>query len=191
MPYSSVEGKGFVRDFLADKWLLQIVDVGPGAGAYRELLRGHDAWWTAVEIWAPYVTQFGLREKYNEVVISDVAWIDWDLLGNIDLVIFGDVLEHMKYEDASQVVARAVSRSKYVVIALPIIHYPQGTEMGNPYEAHVQHYSPTSVRELLLDDYDLVAYDEQETVGTYIISAKPLRPEMVAYYKEQDKGRRE
>jgi hypothetical protein len=194
MPYSSVEGKGFVRDFFADKWLLQIVDVGPGAGTYRDLLRSHDAWWTAVEIWAPYVTQFGLREKYNEVVIADAAWIDWDLLGRPDLVIFGDVLEHMPYEQASQIVAKAVARATYVLIALPIIHYPQGTEMGNPYEAHVQHYTPSSVRELLLDDYTLLAYDEQETVGTYIIQGDPLhgiRPEMLEYYKEQDKGRRE
>jgi hypothetical protein len=175
MPYSSVEGKGFVRDFFTGKWLDHIVDIGPGAGTYRDLLQETDAWWTAVEIWAPYVTQFGLKDKYNEVVIADVAWLDWDLLGHPDLVIFGDVLEHMTYETASRVLARAVASATWVIVALPIIHYPQGTEMGNPFEAHLQHYTPLSVRELLLDDYNLVAYDEGEVVGTYIIQKREVK----------------
>jgi len=172
MPYSSTEGKNFVRDFFADKKLDHIIDIGPGAGTYRDLLTGRDAWWTAIEIWAPYVTMFNLVDKYNEVIIADAAWIDWDLLGRPDLVIMGDVIEHMSYGRASMLLARAMRAAAWVVVALPIIHYPQGTEMGNPFEAHVQHYTPLSVRELLLDDYNLVAYDEGEVVGTYIIQKR-------------------
>jgi hypothetical protein len=172
MPYSSHEGKGLVRDFFASKELDYIVDIGPGAGTYYDLLSRPLAWWTGIEIWAPYITQFGLKDKYNEIIIADARWIDWDLLGRPDLTILGDVLEHMRYESACILLEKCVEYSEYVVISLPIVHYPQGTEMGNPFEAHVEHYTPTSVRELFLDGHEIVAYDEGEVTGTYIIKRK-------------------
>ena len=97
MPYSSHEGKGFVRDWFRDKDIDHVIDIGPGAGTYFDLLQNvvRAGWWTAIEIWAPYVTQFGLKEKYNEVIVADALWVDWDRLGRPDLVILGDVLEHI------------------------------------------------------------------------------------------------
>lgn len=172
MPYSSVEGKDFIKAFFTpDKYIRHVVDIGPGAGTYYDLLQPSVAadWWTAVEIWAPYIEQFRLRDKYNEVIISDAYWLDWDRLGVISLTILGDVIEHISYVQAESILERAVARSRYVVLSLPIIHYPQGTEMGNPYEAHVQHYTPESVDELLLADYNVVGRWEGEVVGVYII----------------------
>ena len=159
MPYSSEKGKDFIKAWATpEKRLGFIVDVGPGAGTYYDVLQPvlQAEWWTAVEIWAPYVEQFRLTQKYNEVIIADALWMDWDKLGLIDLAILGDVLEHMKYEEAATVLDALVTRSRYVIISLPIIHYPQGTEMGNPYEAHVQHY-------------EVVGKYEGQVVGVYII----------------------
>ena len=170
MPYSSTEGKQFVKDWFSHRGLKFIVDVGPGAGAWRDVFGGN-AHWTAVEIWGPYIEYFGLREKYNDVIIADALYLDWDAIGYPDLVIFGDVIEHMHFDDACTVLDNAMRRSTYAVVSVPIIHYPQGTEMGNPFEAHLTHYTKDSIR-ALLDTYNILAYDEGNTVGTYIIGPK-------------------
>jgi hypothetical protein len=52
------------------------------------------------------------------------------------------------------------------LISVPIIHYPQGAEYGNPYEVHVQdHLHPEDLRR----DYGPFTYEvEYEITGTFI-----------------------
>ena len=54
-----------------------------------------------------------------------------------DLIIFGDVLEHMTVEDAQAVVDYARDRCDNMLIAVPFL-YEQGAKNGNPYEIHLQ-----------------------------------------------------
>ena len=55
-----------------------------------------------------------------------------------DVVILGDVAEHMTAEDASLLWDRASAAArKAVYLSIPIIHYPQGEIEGNPHEHHV------------------------------------------------------
>lgn len=177
MPYSSAEGKDFVRAFFTlEKRVNSVLDIGPGAGVYYDLLHPYVAadYWCAVEIWAPYIEQFKLREKYDEVVIADVDWFDWDAAGSFDLVIFGDVLEHMPRSSAERAIARAIGHARYVVISIPITHYPQGAEMGNPFEAHVTSWTDESVREDLLDGYEILDSYVGDVVGVYIVKGAQL-----------------
>lgn len=176
MPYSSAEGKQLVLEFFANKKIEFVIDVGPGSGTYVHLLQPviDASWWTGVEIWAPYVEKFDLDTVYNEIIIADVNWLDWGMIGFPDIVIFGDVLEHMSVDAAVRAVARAQAISKYVVIALPIIPYPQGAHFDNEYESHLVTYSKDSVREVILDDYEILSYDEGEVTGTYIIAGKQI-----------------
>jgi hypothetical protein len=171
MPYSSVEGKKFVQEWFADKTIQSVLDVGPGAGTYYDLLQPiiRAEWWTGLEVWAPYITQFALEQKYDEVIVADINYVDWNLLAFPDLVIFGDVLEHMPRPAAQRVLAKAQHRATYVVVSLPIIHYPQGAEMGNKWETHVTSWTDKMVRQVLLDEYAILAYDIGEVVGTYIL----------------------
>ena len=136
MPYSHPENIEWVKEVLLKLNPKTITDVGPGAGKYGSLIKEvlPESHTTCVEIWAPYVERFNLGEIYDSVVISDARiYQNW----NCDLVILGDVLEHMSEEEALSLWHKISQIAKYALIAIPIIHYPQGASEGNPFEAHV------------------------------------------------------
>jgi hypothetical protein len=94
--------------------------------------------WIGVEVWQDYITRFDLTNRYNTLINQDVREIDWTSLGNIDLTIVGDILEHMTKEDAETLIRNIMNQSKICIISIPVVHYPQGEEFGNPYEVHVK-----------------------------------------------------
>jgi len=185
MPGSMPEGKQFIKDFILSNNISLILDVGPGSGNYPDLMdaRGEYSdypggslmwveWW-AVEIYEPYIDMFGLNNKYNKIIISDIYDLDWDDL-RFDLVILGDVLEHMTKERGAEVIKKAVDHSNWVILALPIVDYPQGSSYGNEHEAHISQYYPEIIKELL-KDYTIVDYLEGDIIGVYIF--KDLKDE--------------
>lgn len=142
MPTSSTEGKDIAVAWLQDLPVPRtVVDVGAGEGTWVRLLRDDwpDAHWTGVEIHAPYVDRFGLTDLYDRVIVADVRDLDWQAHwpAGVDVMIFGDVLEHMPRSDATVVFERATQAAKTVLVALPIVEYPQGSVDGNDHEAHV------------------------------------------------------
>ena len=149
MPGSTRENNQDVHKFLQSHNIGKILDVGCGQGTYWTLaLQSHKSFEIdAVEIWEPYIEQFNLREKYDRVFVDDIrGWSEEDFAG-YDLVIFGDVLEHMSHTESVGVWHRAHS-AKYGLISVPVIHYPQGAYGGNPYEIHIQeHLTPEHIRE--------------------------------------------
>lgn len=158
-----------------------IIDVGAGAGTWhaylRHLYRG--ATWTAIEIWEPYVSRFGLKTRYNDVIVADVR--ELDPLPDADLWIFGDVLEHMPDTDAVAVWDRARRVARWLVINMPVLDYPQGEVDGNPHEAHLYQWN---TREVLARFGGIVAHAEPmpgSTVGAFIargtrsLAAEPPR----------------
>ena len=57
--------------------------------------------------------------------------------GYYDLIIFGDVIEHMTVEDAQKVLRYAWTRCKDMIVAVPFL-YVQDEMYGNKYEKHIQ-----------------------------------------------------
>jgi hypothetical protein len=181
MPGSMPEGKELTRQFLLDKPVKRVLDIGPGSGNYFDLLNCHgeyhgwgepnkylDVYWLAVEIYEPYINRFNLRAKYDSIIIADAYDIDWNDLGQFDVIFLGDVLEHMVEERGREVIRQSVDHSKWVVISLPIIDYPQGCEYGNIHETHVEQYSPQRMKELL-KDYNIITSMEGKVIGVYIL----------------------
>lgn len=153
------------------KWLVgqitpkSVVDIGPGAGKYGTLLRevSPDTTTTAVEIWEPYVHTYGLSSVYDRVVVADAREFD-DY--NVDLVILGDVLEHMTRAEALTLWDKVRSQAKAALISMPIIHFPQGCEHGNPYETHVE---DNWTHEEIMASFDgITGYRTFEVTGSYI-----------------------
>ena len=168
MPGSIRENDVDVVTFVVDNDIKTVLDIGAGKGTYGHLLRPHVERIDAVEIWEPYVEQFGLKKIYDSVVIDDFRnWPDYALTGRKwDLIVFGDVLEHMAKEESLRVWTHASHMARFGLISVPIIHYPQGAEFGNPYEVHVQeHLHPADLRR----DYGPFVFDcEYEVTGTFI-----------------------
>ncbi len=140
MPMSSDEGKPWIREriwSLAGADPVSVLDIGPGVGTYAKLLRGPAvAHLTGLEVWAPYVETYRLREHYDEIVIGDARTTR---LPQADVVVLGDVLEHMPRTDALQLWERSATAARRAVyLSIPIVHYPQGEIEANPYEVHVE-----------------------------------------------------
>lgn len=139
MPGSNPETKPWIVNKVISNNLLEssILDVGPGFGTYADVLHqnGFVGKIDAVEVWNPYIQKYSLNTKYKNVFNDDIRnWNDF----NYDLIIYGDVLEHVSKDDAIEIWNKTSKYAKYAVIAIPIIHYPQGEYDGNPYEAHIK-----------------------------------------------------
>ena len=89
-----------------------------------------------VEIFKPNVYVHELMRKYERTFIKDIADFHYDY-GRYDLIIFGDVLEHMPVEKAQAVLKYAEPRCKDLIIGIPFL-YTQGAIYGNPWEEHIQ-----------------------------------------------------
>lgn len=109
------------------------LDVGACDGKWYGLL-GHYLTMDAVEIFEPNVTQHHLRDKYRRTWICDIADYKYDYY---DLIIFGDVIEHMEVEKAQRVLEYAKTRCRDMIIGVPF-KYKQGALYGNQYERHIQ-----------------------------------------------------
>jgi len=176
MPISAVFGKAYTALMLAKFFeaglIRRIVDVGAGAGTYHSLLSpvAPGVHWIAVEAWTPNIDRFGLDALYDEVVAGDVRDVDFAPLAP-DLVLFGDVLEHMTRDDACEVVKRAVEAAPHVMISIPLIPWPQDEIDGNPFERHVKDdWSHQEVR----DSFPGVAACLiHGPIGVYFLSRRP------------------
>lgn len=148
MPTSYPTYRKEVRDFILANFspLSQIVDIGPGEGTYAKLLPEY-LLMDCVEVYEPYIERFKLRDLYRVVFTLDVR--DFDFRG-YDLAIFGDVLEHLNYQDAFTVLARSCP----AIVQIPFL-YEQGSWEGNDYEAHLQ---PELTHELFMRRYDSLGF---------------------------------
>ncbi|HEY7102297.1 MAG TPA: class I SAM-dependent methyltransferase [Mycobacteriales bacterium] len=149
MPRSLVEGKAWISHLVARLRPATVLDVGPGQGTYSDLLRGctPGASWSCVEIFAPYVEMFDLHSKYDHVYVADIRRFSWP--GNFDVVILGDVLEHMVLSDALAAWAAVRAHARHVVLSIPIVEYPQGVHYGNEHEVHLEVWDHETVLEQL------------------------------------------
>ena len=136
MPFSNKSGKKEVKDFLVESMPpdTRVLDVGPGNGTYSDLLRENFQNIDACEIHAPYIRRYKLEEKYGKVYNMSV--VDFQDFDNYDLVILGDVLEHLTVDDAKAVLSRCAN-VKQVLVAVPF-ESPQGAFWGVEAERHEQ-----------------------------------------------------
>lgn len=136
MPISSSEGKSWTRERIRALGPVSVLDVGAGAGTYAKLLADVPTTRiTALEVFEPYLHTYRLSEQYDEVVLGDARHVD---LPAADVVILGDVAEHMERDEALALWARAtVAARRAVYLSIPIVHYPQGALEHNDHEVHV------------------------------------------------------
>lgn len=151
MPTSYPIYKDSVRN-----WFLQnvpldttILDIGAGCGTYSDLIRGYGYKMDAVEIWEPYITKYGLKNKYGWVYEENVLKMPLDVLGAYDFYILGDVLEHLSVEDAEWLMNFLKIKGKQYLIAVPYLMFQDEYE-GNVHETHLQ---PDLTPEIMLERY--------------------------------------
>ena len=98
----------------------KFLDVGCGDGFYGKLVRylHPDVHMIGVEKELSYITKWKLGEIYNEIINKDIANVIGNLRG--DLIVFGDVLEHLVKEDADKVIKTSVDNFSHIIINAPL-----------------------------------------------------------------------
>lgn len=109
------------------------LDVGACDGKWGKML-GSYLEMDGCEAFLPNITNHHLANIYRKVFGCDITDLEYEWY---DLIIFGDVIEHMSVEKAQKVIEYAKPRCKDMVIAVPYL-YSQGAIYGNPYEVHIQ-----------------------------------------------------
>jgi Glycosyltransferase len=181
MPFSFTEGKDKTA-----KWYTQIkpklvLDVGPGGGTYSQLIQDKlGAKWVGVEIWEPYVQEYNLKNLYDDVIISDIRDFDYNI-GSIDLIIAGDIIEHLPYEDAIKVINKFKASCKNFIISIPIAPLPQRELYGNINETHHYQWTFSEMRDLLSDG--LVDAIKGDNLGVFWWNAEQKNNDEIIWIK--------
>ena len=143
----------------------KILDVGACDGKWRKLLPEYTTM-DAVEAFPPNCEQ--ISTMYRIVFCADVAELKYD---DYDLIIFGDVIEHMDVQTAQKVLIYADAHCRDMIVAVPYL-FKQGPIYGNPWEEHKQ---DDLTAELFAERYPKleVLYD---TGRNYCFYHKELKP---------------
>lgn len=129
-------GKKEIREFINNIFTssAEILDVGAGYGIYKDLLGPSFNNIDAVDTWEPAIKN--LAKKYRYAYHQNIKDFDWTKR-RYNLVIFGDVIEHMTVEDAQYVIGCAEKYADHILIGVPYL-YEQDELYGNPNEKHLQ-----------------------------------------------------
>lgn len=131
---STEYGKAEVINFLKERFPIgsYILDVGAGGGTYRNYM-GFGYNMDAVELW-PEAVEY-IKPMYRNVYQKDIREFEYEQ--DYDLIIFGDIIEHLPVEDAKKVLAEASKHAKHILIGVPY-HSHRGPIYGNDAEEHIQ-----------------------------------------------------
>lgn len=111
-----------------------VLDVGCGQADYYNLLKDYFNKIDAVEVFEPYIREFSLKEKYNNVYNVNILDFQFE---HYDIIIMGDVLEHIERKDASELIKKLSKKCNELIITVPY-NLHQGVVNDNTYEVHLQ-----------------------------------------------------
>lgn len=144
-----------------------VLDIGPYDGRWSMRLRDTFSHIDAVEAFEPYVEQYNLMDKYTNVFISDIMDFDFNYY---DIIIMGDVLEHLDIDKAQKIVKRLCEKCNKLFIIIPF-EYPQDEYDNNEYQIHKQEDLTKEIMKERYPELECLAYDEVRGVyvkkGTY------------------------
>jgi SAM-dependent methyltransferase len=143
-----------------------VLDIGAGAGKYAYLLRNRAARIDAVEVFEEAISVNKLHEIYNNVYCVDVRDFECSTY-TYDLIIMGDILEHLTIEDSTRVLTYLIPRCKELFIIVPYL-YEQDAINDNPAEVHLQ---PDLTHELFMQRYAALGLEclfHTTTQGIYV-----------------------
>lgn len=125
-----------IKNYLVSKFKgnAKVLDVGAGCGTYWNLLHRYYATIDAVEVYKPNIEKYKLKDKYHKVYNIDITQFKYD---KYDIIIFGDIIEHLEIKDAQNVLKYAYNNCKEMIVAVPY-QLEQDEVDGNIYEIHKQ-----------------------------------------------------
>ena len=125
MPESVDIMDNLVEDFIRVEGIKhrRFLDVGAGTGKYGKLIRKHSSSATleAVEIDSEYIVNYRLADIYAGVYNVDVEkFITQHVDSAWDVIIMGDVIEHLRKSVGVDLLNFFVYRTKWIVVVFPV-----------------------------------------------------------------------
>lgn len=144
-----------------------VVDVGSGSGFYGSVIKQRfpKCHVVGVEIFKPYIENYNLNNIYDKIINENIIDIIDSLNG--DLIIFGNVIEHLNKEDALKVLDKAINNFNFVIINTPRKYAPQQAINGNIYEVHLCQIGKEDC-----NNYDIIEYREFDVMINILIKGK-------------------
>lgn len=110
-----------------------ILDVGSGDGKWGNKIKEYFKI-DGIEIWEENIKKYNLKDKYDNIFNEDIMNFD---ITPYKIIILGDVLEHLKKEQAIELINR-FKHYQSIYLTIPISECTQdGNVYGNPYETHL------------------------------------------------------
>jgi len=130
------EGEQIILDEIRATPEVAVLDVGAGEGKWGDALFDDVDVIDGVEAWEPYVDKYLLKAKYDNLYVADIK--DFKDIGHYDVMILGDVFEHLEYDDAIKFIEYIKEKKiPRIYLTLPIsLCVQDGMCYGNPYETH-------------------------------------------------------
>lgn len=138
-----------IEDYVKDKFeeaSFTILDLGAGQGKYGKMFKSYAKSIDAVEIFKQNINDNNLVDIYDNVYNLNLLNYDFN---HYDLVIIGDVLEHVPVEDAQYYLNKIYDKCDEIIIIVPY-EMPQIGFGGNEHEAHIQ---PDLTHNIFLNRY--------------------------------------
>lgn len=164
MAYSYKFYKEEIKEYLVSKFKgnAKVLDVGAGEGTYWNLLHEYYKTIDAVEVFKPNIENYKLKEKYHKVYNIDIKDFKYS---NYDIIIFGDIIEHLEVKEAQEVLNYAYTHCKEMIVAVPY-ELEQGIAEDNIYEIHKQ---PDLTPKNILERYPMLKLlKKNELYGYYV-----------------------
>lgn len=155
-----------------DPLLTSVLDVGADQGKYRILLDEYPHV-DGCEIWPPSVDENQLHKLYNRVFYADIVnFVDSNAYrqARYDVVIFGDVLEHIARRYAQQTLQRIYENPRCDVIVVVPFESHQEYAKNNPYQVHLQNDLTQELMEVEYPELELIEVelrDDRAFKGIY------------------------
>jgi len=140
MPYSNNFFDKKIGEILEYIKPNKFYDFGAGAGKYGDIIKEKSkrTYSIAIESEKDYIEKFNLVSKYNKVFnFSILNFLHHSYYNNdFDVVMFGDVIEHLKKSDGLDLLNFLVYRTRWIIVEFPQ-KYLQNPVDGHFSEAHI------------------------------------------------------
>jgi hypothetical protein len=147
MPFSYDYFNNYLSELVRLLRPARVLDIGPGAGKYGKIVReranaeGFATHISALEIDGEYITKFELPKIYDTIGHGDAYLLIKDPKVRYDLVIMGDVIEHMPKSRGIDLLNFLVYRTGYICVIYPH-EFCQDDWEGHLAEVHISAWGP-------------------------------------------------
>jgi hypothetical protein len=156
MPFSSNTFDDILKDHIGRLAPINLLDVGAGAGKNGALIKqvNQNIFLEGIEPTQEYIDKYNLNTYYNKLYQKDLQTFAKDHSTNkYDIVIFGDVLEHLLRSEVIDYIDYFAYRANWIIAIWPT-NLPQDNVGGNHFEIHKNNFTLND----LVSKFNIVYY---------------------------------